>query len=378
MTKMLHSVTLQDVALKCGVNKSTVSRALRRSPSLNPATVERIIAIADEMGYNAEFHDMARRLALRKQGKRALNHVIGLLFPVYPQAEYYSQMLRGIMSTLMEQGFGLLTVGVNREDMPCPEKFIFPPSFHRGDVDGVLTIVRPDHLCPLLENLTNNTGFGQRPVVSLIWTLPGHPSVLTDDEQGVYSAVSHLLDLGHSHLLLLQHYPLGGDTESRRLAGARRAVLERGLDPEKHLLRIEHTYAWLDPVKIAEMTANGSSANHPLAHFLGEHPEVTAILTQNDAGAIGAWYLLRAAGLRVPDDISLIGYDDLDPLLDEQGRNILTSVRLPLSELGREAARQIVAQVTGEAGCTEPIVLPTTLVVRGSTAPCNPARRVRD
>ena len=109
-----------------------------------------------------------------------------------------------------------------------------------------------------------------------------------------------------------------------------------------------------------------------LASYLREHPEITAVLAMNDASALRAWALLEREGIRVPRDVSIVGFDDTDPKLDADGRNLLTTVRLPLEELGREAARQLVGAITGRTKREEPVILPTELVVRGSTAvPCN-------
>jgi DNA-binding LacI/PurR family transcriptional regulator len=97
------------------------------------------------------------------------------------------------------------------------------------------------------------------------------------------------------------------------------------------------------------------------------HPEVTAILGWNDGVALHAWYTLEAAGWRIPGEISLIGFDDAAAMPGPDGRNLLTTVRVPLREIGEEAARLITARVTGALPTDEHRTLPTELILRGST-----------
>jgi LacI family transcriptional regulator len=110
-----------------------------------------------------------------------------------------------------------------------------------------------------------------------------------------------------------------------------------------------------------------------LPALLRAHPEITAIIAHNDPCAIHAILTLRQAGWRVPEDISVIGCDDTNRLLDATGRNILTTVRLPLCELGRCTAQLLLDRIAGRPIADPPPILPTQLIVRGTTAP--PARR---
>lgn len=107
----------------------------------------------------------------------------------------------------------------------------------------------------------------------------------------------------------------------------------------------------------------------PLATTLQAHPEITAFLAPNDASAHLAYDLFSRLGLRVPDDISLVGFDDTEPLYNAEGDNILTTVRLPLEELGRESARLLIARITRSEPEQREIMLPTELVIRGTTTP---------
>ncbi|HEY3416123.1 MAG TPA: substrate-binding domain-containing protein, partial [Armatimonadota bacterium] len=109
--------------------------------------------------------------------------------------------------------------------------------------------------------------------------------------------------------------------------------------------------------------------SRPLQAVLARHPEATAVLARNDYGAVQIWRALMQDGRKLPRDFSVVGFDDAFPIYDTQQQNILTTVRIPLEEVGREAARLILRLVEGgqEQG-DERIVLPAELLVRSSTA----------
>lgn len=375
-------VTLKDIADHCGVTVATVSRALRNPERHSKATTERILEVAAELGYDPLHHQGARRLALSRFGKRIINHLLAVIFPPYfYRANYFAEIFQGLLDVLTPEGYGLLTVNIEND---TPLKL--PPSFSRGDVDGVISLTDAYLMPQTAAQLRNEPFFGQRPVLSLFFATPGCSAVLIDAQGGAYAAAGHLLDQGHRHLL---HF-CGPETDAewspqdwsyQLLLGFQRAFVDRGLDPAQHLhyfsldtkLRDLALQAVNHP-KLLALDAIGFSANHPLLRTLRAHPEITGILARNDPAALLIRHLLHQGGLRVPEDISLVGFDDTNPMFNERGQNILTTVRLPLRQIGRRAARLMIRQVNDEKTPQEvQIVLPATLIVRGSTAP--PAAR---
>jgi LacI family transcriptional regulator len=103
--------------------------------------------------------------------------------------------------------------------------------------------------------------------------------------------------------------------------------------------------------------------------FLEDHPQITAIFGLNDADARRLAYQLQYTGRRIPEDYSLVGFDDVDILPDDRGQNFLTSVYLPLIEVGRKAAQLALHQINSQVQTIEDIILPTSLSVRGTTGP---------
>ncbi len=345
--------TLQDIAVHCGVARVTVWRALHGDRKrMSAETYARILATAQALQYDVSLHQAARALVNRRTGKRVENQVIALMFPRAFHREYFHQIFQGILDSLVALDYGVLCYHAGYAQTPLPI------ALRRGDVDGLIMYETIDALPVVCRKLRADSHFGDRPLLTLMMEAPGCSAVVTDDCAGGCAAAGHLLDLGHRHLLwhLLDH-----PAHHRRAAGFRQAYRARGLDPAAYL----HPVVWT-----SDMTHN-----HTLqAELLRAHPEITGILAPLDDEAIYAYHQVQEMGKRVPDDISIVGYDDTDPLPDRRGRNLLTTVRLPLAEVGRQAAQLILRRIAGEAPDDVTITLPVELVVRKTTAPPPPAR----
>ena len=372
ITSAGKSVTLQDIANRCGVSKWTVSAALNGYSRVSQETIDRVKRMAAEMGYDPTEHLAARRLALHKHGRAVINNLIALLLPAYFHHgnDYIMLMFRGILDVLTAQRFGLLMAYHSGSF----HELTLPPGITRGDVDGVITFGDLAGDAPGV--LRNHAATRSLPVLSLITRVPGGSSVLANYAQGGYLATRHLLELGHRQLLVF--HPAGQemalDEPTARAGGVLLALRERGLEPARCLHGLLPSPRWYDPQSLCELiqgliSPEERAARRLLLSYLAEHPEVTAIFAHNDPGAIHTWYTLRAAGYRVPEDISLIGFDDTDPLLDADGRNCLTTIRTPLLEIGHEAAKLMIHRVTGQQPAEKDIILDTELIVRATTAP---------
>jgi LacI family transcriptional regulator len=375
------SVTLKDIAAHCELSVATVSRALRYPTRHSEETTRRIMEAAQALGYDPARHDGARRLVLSRFGKQVLNHLIALIFPPYfYRANYFADIFQGILDVLTPEGFGLLTV-----DAAEGTDHLLPPSFSRGDIDGVIIASDPKTMAALHNHLRTETAFGSRPILSLMAPVASDASaVMIDARSGAYAATAHLLDLGHRHLLhFCGHYEDTTaelhDQHVQCLLGYRQAYMDRGMDPDTflHHAHLDESLWRLafraeNHPKLSALQSSGWTETHPLLDILRRHPEITGILALNDPTAIVIRHILRLGKLKVPQDISLIGFDDTDAMLDDEGRNILTTVRVPLRQVGRRAAKAIIARVTGTAKDDGILKLPTTLVERGSTS--RPAR----
>lgn len=361
-TLLSKSVTLQDIADRCGVAKITVSYALRGGPRpVSTETRKRILATAQEMGYNPSAHHTARRLAMQRCGQSVLNNVIGLFFPdKFYRGNYFSAILHGILDTLLVKQFALLTsYAAPTADISSTD--ILPPVFDRGDVDGAILYASQSEAA-LVPKLRENIGFGNRPIVSLISPLPDCAAVLADDYAGSYAATTHLLELGHRYLL--HFYPQDSCyTYDIRLAGIRKAYQDHHLDPDAYLRYLDY-WDW-----------TSTKENSTVVATLSAHPEITGIIARHDLVAMALCDALPQAGIRVPEDISIVGFDDIEAVSDRRDTPFLTTVHVPLEEIGQQAAGMVIKMVTENHAEQETIMLPTSLVVRGSTAPA--ARNLR-
>jgi len=354
-----HFVTMQDIAVRCGVHRSTVQRALTGSERVKSKTAEQILAIAREMGYDEIVHHNSRRLAWRKHGKTFINYTLALFFPPdFSRNPYYLQMFQGILDVLVPSHYDLLTTYQSEEE---EEKLPF--GILCGNVDGVIVIGDEKALTTLRDQLRATPNFANRPLVSLVLPFPGYSAVLADGRGGSYQTVSHLLDLGHRYILHFWENAKKREPEyhtQERLSGYRLAYRERGLDPDKYLIGVTVDYD----------LPRSEWATTPLREELRKNPRITAIVSMNDLFALEIYTALQRDGVRVPQEMSLVGFDDVETIPHEETRdNILTTVRMPQEEIGREAARMLIRQVEGDTTTPAATILPTTLVVRRTTAP---------
>lgn len=366
------ALTLKDIAAYCRVGKVTVSRALNNAPEISEATRARILAAAEALGYTREQHEAARRLALRKSGQRFINHIVAMIFPdYYHQAPYFQRLSHGVQDALTAQHYAMLTVTMSPGT--GGESPVLPPIFTRGEVDGAIIANMETTYDQLLRV---SPGFAGHPLVYMIRQHPDGASVVADDCRGAYLATQHLLALGHRHLL---YFTAGGigDIYGQREEGMRQALLEYGLAPAQHLHYCP--WVWLGPLMPAH-------ARLPLAEYLADDPHglyrrnidgflaqlraqpgITAILAPNDAMALHIWHILLANGLRVPDDYSLVGFGDDLAKYDDDGHNLLTTVQVPLEEIGRQATTMLLAMIAGTPAPATPLRIPTSLTIRAST-----------
>jgi len=362
------TVTLQDIADTCGVHKMTVSRALRGNTSISAETTARVQAAAAALGYQPAHNESARRLVMRRTGQQVINQVAAFFLPPFVyNVNYFARLHHGVIDTLTSHNFATLVSHVDYLD--SDSAFALPPVFARGDVDGIITLTRPETLQVIFDHLTRIDMFPRMPLISMMWPMTQCSSVVVDDEDGAYQAARHLLELGHRHLLTII-FTDGNVIQERRLRGMRRALAEWQLPPTALLTFSAFSLGSLSAGQHLQLPvlATGRTA-HPLGAYLDAHPKITALLAPNDATALRAWHILEHGGWQVPEEISIIGFDDTDPNLDAIGENRLTSVHLPLDEVGNAAGELLLQLVHAHSTSKEHLVLPTTLVVRTSTTP---------
>jgi DNA-binding LacI/PurR family transcriptional regulator len=332
--------SIEDVARHAGVSIATVSRALRGLPDVAAATRDRVLAAATELNYVAS--PFAARLA---SGRTT---TVGLVVP-FVSRWFFGEVIATVEAALRHAGFDLLLY--NLGDAEGRGRF-FDVMPMRKRVDGVLvaSLVLDDAEFSALVELN-------RPVGLLGLERDGFLSARIDDVGAARAAVDHLVGLGHRRIGLI-----GGDTDDpmaftpplHRRDGYRDALQAAGLDADPAL---EH---------LGYFTVEGGRAATRRLLALPERP--TAIFAESDEMAYGALREIRDAGLRVPEDVAVVGFDDqpLSELLD------LSTVRQPVVDQALDVTTRLLALIAedGDVAPTETsVVLPTELVVRGSTVP---------
>lgn len=316
-------MTLADVAAHAGVDASVVSRVLSRDPRLNirETTRDRVLRSVKVLDYRP--NELARGL------RTARSKAFGLLIPDFANPVYAS-IIAGAEAAATELGYLLVTGSLAVQTAVLGE----------GRVDGLL-LAGPEH--------------GLRPDVPVILVNRRTPGarryVILDDERAARLAVEHLAQLGHRRIAHVAG-PEAADTAQRRLTGYLKAMTDAGLAVDDDL--VVHT----------DYTDAGGAA--AMRELVGRGRAPTAVFVANVASAIGALHEARSAGLRLPDDLSVVAVHDL-PLAGYLSPP-LTTVRMPLGELGRQAIT-LLASVPADEPVQVVVDGPMELVVRSSTAP---------
>jgi LacI family transcriptional regulator len=331
-------ITIADVAKRAGVSKMTVSRVINNSGYTSQETRARVEQAVAELGYipNA----LARSLRFRQTRTIALI-VTDITNP------FFTTVARGVEDIANEKGFSVIFC--NTDEAP-DEEAQYVNVLLQKQVDGLL-LVPTGGAAETVEFLNNHTV----PFVLLDRRVPGMDVdvVRCDSEQGAYDIIRHLLDLGHQRIAAL-----GGSanitSSMDRVEGYRRAMIEAGLENEAY-----RAY-------FTAFTVEGGYRAAQLA--LAEKTLPTAFFATNNFIAIGAMRLLRERGLSVPDDVSVVSFDDLPAaiVLDP----FLTVIEQHAYEMGQRATELLLNRLHGK-GSAEPqeILIPADLIIRRSSAP---------
>jgi len=340
-------VTLQTIADEVSVSRMTVSNAFSRPDQLSPALRTEILSVADRLGYCGP-DPAARTLSRGRSG------TVGVLFTdtlTYAFTdEVATTFLAGVAAVLESEGIGLTVLSTPRRGPTG--------SVRQAVVDGLI-IYSVDTNSPGLD-------VARRRDLPLVMVdqppEPGTPSVNVTDRAGARAAAEHVIDLGHRRLGIVldamrpeiqlvdadecaPHYVV-----SERLAGWQAAAAAAGL---------------ATPLVANTPTNDRRDGAVAAGLILDAQPDTSALLCLSDEMALGAIDAIGARGLRVPDDISVVGFDDTRAAA--LTTPALTTVRQPVTDKGRVAARALLDRLDGATPA--PVLLPTELIVRASTGP---------
>ena len=331
-------VTIYEVAKQAGVSISTASKALNDRKDVGDATKERIRVIAKELNY--EPSHFARALAMRKTGN------IGVITVRYYQAPmltnpFYSKIIEGIEEELINANLNLVTNVLRREQVEAME---IPKMVKEKSVDGIILLGH------MPEDFVHMMVDKAPPAVMVDNALKNAPisSVLMENTDGAAKAVEYLIDTGHKRIAYVSG-PSARYSFQQRADGYRKAHASRGLAVNEKFMvfneKEEQGYEWTGRIF--------NDAGRPDAVFACN--DVHAILTIN---------MLKDRGIAVPDDVSVMGFDNID--LSEHFIPSLSTVDINKAAMGSKAAQILVDIINTKKNRLENIVFPTSIVVRNS------------
>jgi LacI family transcriptional regulator len=326
-------VTIAEVARRARVSKTTVSRVLNNKGDVDASTAIRVREVIAATGYTPS----ARAVGLA----RGRTQTVGMLVPglTWP---WMGDVLQGVADVLEARGYGLLLNTMNRGADSLTQ---FARHVSANAFDGLLLVEPPDTL-----SYITSLHEGGLPVVMIDdrGHHPGFPSVATSNRDGAADAAAHLLATGRRRFAMVTGPGEFGCTRDRS-AGLRDRLAEAGVE--------------LDPRLVVEGDFTRGGGQAAVAELLAG-PAFDAVFAHNDLMAVGVLDGLSAAGRTVPDDVAVVGFDDIS--IAAHTRPALTTVRQPSREMGEAAAAMLLDNLNGTELPAEPHVVPTSLVIRDS------------
>jgi LacI family transcriptional regulator len=333
MNRNKTTTTIRDVAQAAGVSISTVSRVLNNKDDVAPETYEKVQEVIDELGYTSS-------LAARGMRSRRMN-VIGLVMPDVGDP-FSIQVMKGVSRAIAELDYDLIvyTGGEFQRETSADRERRFVSLLGRGITDGII-VVTP-----------TTTSF---PTASLVVVVDPNvethdcPAVIATNRDGALTAVEYLISLGHRRIGFI-----GGRSELqsavRRLLGYKDGLARAGipLDP--------------DLIQTGDYSRKAGFAGTQRLLNLSDPP--TAIFASNDQSATGAIKAVLEAGLHVPDDVSVVGFDNVPEVAYAHPR--LTTVDQSIDQMGYIATEMLIRLIEGDALESDLYKVPTQLVVRDS------------
>ena len=335
----LRRATIADVARVAGVSTATVSRVINQTAPVAPETTARVQAAIAALDYRP--HTAARVLASNR------TNTIGLVFPQI-SGYYFAALLRGIAAGAGDHGYDLLIYSAQES---ATQRTVCSYPVGEQNTDGLLVFT--DGLPEDELRRLHARGF---PVVLIHWSPPEGldiPSVTIENKASAYRLVAHLITVHQRRRIVYLAGPEAHEDSHWREKGYRQALAEHGIP--------------FDPRLIASGEFNREIAHKTVARLCQDGVQFDAIFAGDDDSATGALTALLEAGKRVPEDVALVGFDDIE--IARYLQPPLTTVRAPVERVGHEAVQQLVRLIrSGEA---DPLtLLPTQLIIRRSCG-CN-------
>ncbi len=336
--------TIKDIAEKAGVSIATVSYVINNTKTISPETKERVERTIKTLRYQPS--KSARSLVTGKTGNIGFILTDDHFLRTEP---FYTKIFLGTEFEARIEGYYILLTSIKKD---FDKKDNLPRFVLNKSVDGIVIAGK------IPNNLIDRLAAYKIPTVFVDYVPPhnGYPLVLIDNIDGGLQAVNHLIELGHKKIAYVSsdiEHPSFAD----RLNGYKQALEHAGLPVKSNLILTSSEY-------------EGRQAGIDLAaRLFSKSKDVTAVFAGNDALAIGVMHYLKSNGYRIPDDVSVIGFDGIeaDLLLDPP----LSTISVPKIELGVEALKLLANTLKNKKTLPKKVVVPVELTIRDSTSFCN-------
>jgi LacI family transcriptional regulator len=331
-------MNLKDIARIAGVSTATVSRVINRSGPVSAKTAQKVLEVIEESGYVPDTIAKSLRVGQTK--------TVGFVVPDISNP-FFPEVLNGAEAVCADYGYTII-LGNTNEDVACEAKVV--RSLRQQRADGLLMILVDESGGTLRQALSGADS--DLPIVFIDRHIEGfhYDSVIIDNESGTSQATKHLLGLGHTRIAII-HGPITTTPGAGRLRGYQTAM-EAACVPAK-------------PQYVLEGDFRTESGYELAKRLMSLQDPPTAIIGGNNLMTMGIFRCLRDMGVAIPDQVSLIGFDDFS--LAGYLSPPLTVVDRPMSDMGRLAADILLSRIEKrETGPVRRVVLPTALKVRGS------------
>ncbi len=329
-------VTIKDIAGKAGVTPVTVSRALNDKPDISSATKENILKIADDLGYVPNY--LAKSLVTRE------TKTVGILIPntVDP---FYAEVVQGINDLARERGYSIILCNTHND---ADEELKFIRHLREKRADGML-------IYPVQEDNRYIEELKKNPIPFVF--LNRHSDelqsdyVINDNIVGAFSAVNHLIEKGHKNIIYICSKPSASSAQER-IEGCKKAIEKNNLPS--------------DSIRIILCKESIESCYNLVKKIIRKDKDRKALFVWDDKMAVGAIKAILEEGLKIPEDIALVGYDDIE--ISEYLYPPLTTVRQPTYQIGKKAAQILLEKLESKDKVkTKHIVLKPKLIFRKTT-----------
>ncbi|XHS77714.1 LacI family DNA-binding transcriptional regulator [Burkholderiaceae bacterium UC74_6] len=328
--------TIKDVAALAGVSFTTVSHVLNDTRPVSPEARARVLAAVEEIGYLPS--------AVARSLRKSETKTVGVLVPNV-QNPFFGELVCGVEEACRQAGYSVLIC--NSDNDPRHQQQYMRTLLEKR-VDGLLLSSAGDD-----EALARIFSLAKLPSVTVDRLVPGVRAdrVAVHNEGGARSAVEHLIEIGHRHIACISG-PQQFAVSRERVAGWRTAMLAAGLVADDSL--------------VFESDFSSAGGHIAARRLLAQRPEVTAVFSSNDMMAYGVLRAAAEAGRTVPQRFSVVGFDDIE--MSRYVLPALTSVGVPVQQLGREAGRALIERIDNPDMALKEVLLNPRLTLRESTA----------